>query len=151
MQVAQWTMKLRNRKLVSGRSNPIHSDWWTFIYLEGLSWRWTPFTGFREEPNFKWRGRMLINNEFSRWIWVEWEWSQDRWRYLQRFLGEMVWFSFSLAVSPLCPLGRTQDELSAKATMNYIRHHRKGIFYFNERGWLFANTFALGMMETSWF
>jgi hypothetical protein len=51
---------------------------------------------------------------------------------LQRFLGEMVWFP-SLAVSPYVTW-EEQDELSAKATMNYKGTIGSGIFYFNEEG-----------------
>lgn len=51
---------------------------------------------------------------------------------MQRYLGEMVWFP-SLALSPYVTWGKI-DDLSAKATMNYMGTSGSGTFYFNENG-----------------
>ncbi len=51
---------------------------------------------------------------------------------MQRFLGELVWYP-SLALSPYISW-ETNDEFSAKATMNYNGTTGSGTFYFDEKG-----------------
>jgi len=118
----------------------------SFIWKVKL--KMNPFIWIQGRDKFQdGEGEMADKNEFSG-EFGRWEWSQDRWRYFTAIFW-VKWSGFpSLAVSPYVTW-EEQDELSAKATMNYKGTIESGIFYFKWRGWLRQIHLHLGMMETS--